>query len=142
MFYKYLSEFGNCVAVCGACNYSKTRWEVTGSALVQWWRRGNRVAHWYSTVAQRAPVLRPVAKAINHSTPRWVKPYLAPRLPLFGMGVVCRCGHCGNTNTKRDVEIGWNPLTRTLEFGCPECTSGLVRLGVLVKRKNAPCHLN
>ena len=142
LFYEYQLANGNLAAVCGACNVRKGRWEVIGASLNLWWRRGNRVAHWYDRAARPAPALPPVAKAVRHPMPAWVKPYLAPRLAYFGMGVVSVCDHCGSVNDKKEVEIGWNPITRTLEFGCPECTSGLVRLGVLVKRKNAPCHLN
>ena len=137
-WYQLMHSCGVLAVSCVACNDLKTCREISGMGILRWWRNGARYFHPYGPPRKRTPMPIPVFQKASMKQEVW-EPYLPmihARLLLIGLRVEIACRHIlGKFDKRKPVEVCYQPEVRTLTFGCPECTSGLPRIGWLEYKK-------
>jgi hypothetical protein len=134
-FSKLNADWGNQVPVCSACNSAKCEWESRAMSVMWKWRIGQREMIWYRSPTARAPLCPPwpgveqVLKWENEAE------RITRHLPLAAMWIARLCPHQGRKNRLADLEVGFCSVTKSVLMGCADCTSGLVRLGLLRKTR-------
>jgi len=137
-FYALAESAGLLGWACADCNGAKTVPEVAALAIWRWWRWGRRELRLYGLPRKRQPM--PPLPALGGPDLRDgdVTQYseaIIPRLPLIALRVASDCVHmAGNGQAiNADLELAVDLPRRAIQLGCPECTSGLIRIGVLTR---------